>query len=579
MFAEVVPVRRTPFGLDGFDYSFEVSDHYQIGQLVYVPLRGHPTEAVIRTIKTDSAFATRAKTISRPLPIFFVIPPACLELLTWVAERTFSSLPTVLHAWLGNLPKRFAKETTGQTKKASLTASENISKTGSINAYWRTDHEAALIARAKDALSQGQRVLILTPWMSRVRSFQVALPEAQALHGDLNDGAYFTHWSNFLSQKSSCLISTRLGGWLSPAADLVLIDEPENDDHKQDEQAPRYDARRLASWAAKYAGTTVEAYGLTPPLHAGATAPDIACPLLIHPFHPKGRSPIPCIQADTLLAIREHEGPKVIIHPIRGQAARLTCRDCGWQALCERCKAPLSAADERAVCRNCGHVEALPLSCPACGGVDLGKAIPGIEGLKRAWTKHEPETQIDWRDTTNELLEEPIPTHALVVISLPQLFGGLTEDIRRTERRLIAIRRLMNRVAQAQGILLIQSSEQDLASWETWKTGVGVQETYATELATRRLFHYPPTWRRVKCLIDGQEAAVQSWMKRAQERILGQGTLESPSKISFRRVGATERWVVHALFSPDISEAALVELLQPLAKDALIDLDPIAFFK
>jgi primosomal protein N' len=579
MFAEVVPVRRTPFGLDGFDYSFEEKADYRVGQLVYVPLRGHLTEAVIRTIKTDSAFAARAKAISRPVPVSLALPPACLELLTWVAERTFSSLPTVLHAWLGNLPKRFTQEKDEKLTRDSQTASERTSKTGSINAYWRTDHETALITRAKEALSQGQRVLILTPWMSRVRSFQTALPEAYELHGDLTDGAYFTSWSTFLVRESGCLISTRMGSWLAPAADLVLIDEPENDDHKQDEQAPRYDARRLASWSAKYAGTTAEGYGLTPPLHANTLAPDIDCPLLVHPFHPKGRSAIPCIQADTLLTLREHDGPKIIIHPIRGQAARLTCRDCGWQALCKRCQAPLSAEAERAICRNCGHNESLALSCPTCGGVDLGKAIPGIEALKRAWTKSEPETTIDWRDTTNELLEELIPQNALVVISLPHLFGGLTEDIRRTERRLIAIRRLMKRVADSQGTLLIQSSEEDLANWEAWKTGAGVQETYARELATRRLFQYPPTWRRVKCLIDGQESAVQAWVKQAKERLHDQGTVELPSKINFRRAGSSERWVVHALFSPEMSEAALVKLLQPLAKDALIDLDPIAFFK
>lgn len=579
MFAEVIPLRRTPFGLDGFDYSFDDAEPYYTGQLVYILLRGHKTEAVIRNIKSASAFAERAKPLSGPVPVSFSIPPACIELLTWVAERTFSSLPTVLHAWLDTLPKRFS-----DTAKKVAHASPSLkTEPGTAQAYWSTDHEIRLIERARKALTQGKRVLILTPWTNRIASFAGALTETGKtilpLHGDLAHGAYFDHWSRFLSGQAPCLIATRLGAWLTPTADLVLIHEPENDDHKQDEQAPRYDARRLAGWAAKYAGVTVEAYGLTPPLHANTDAPTIDCDLRVHPFHPVGRSAIPSIQTDTLLALREHEGPKVIIHPIRGRAARLTCRDCGWQALCEHCKAPVSAENEQARCRSCGHTQALPLICDACGGADLGKAIPGIEQLQKAWLRAEPEITIDWRDTTNDSLEQPLPHHALVVVTLGHLFGGMIEDVRRTERKLIAARRLLNRVQRVEGTLIVQVLEQDLATWTSWQTTDGVKQTLETELATRRLFHYPPTWRRVKCLIDGTEAQVTQWITRAKQLIKTQGTLEGPFPVEFRRPGSGARSVVHLLFSPDVSEAALVDLLRPLAGEALIDLDPIAFFK
>ncbi len=578
MFAEVVPIRRTPFGLDGFDYAFPDDANYHVGQLVYVPLRGQKTEALIRKIKPTSEFAARVKTIQGPLPVAFRLSPECLELLTWVAERTFSSLPTVLHAWLGDLPKRFPKDPAPSIERV-------IDEKSTVpNAHWQTDHQARLIERAKQAFADGKRVLILTPWTNRIQPLIENLQSATSspilsLHGDLNDGDYFTHWSTFLSGNAPCLIATRLGAWLAPVADVVLLDEPENDDHKQDEQSPRYDARRLASWSAKYAGVQVEAFGLTPPLHSSTAAPDIDCNLQIMVFHPGGRSPIPNVQADTLLLIREHEGPKIIIHPIRGRAARLTCRDCGWQALCRHCQAPVSAEVDHAICRSCGKTQPLPLTCEACGGPDLGKAIPGIEQLKRAWERAEPETAIDWRDTTNELLEQPIPENAIVAVTMGQLFGGLIEDVRRAERRVIALRRLMNRVAEAKGTLVIQSQEQDLAFWEACKTSAGVKQLFEQELESRRLFHYPPTWRRVKCLIDGSEQVALDWLKDAKLRLAGQGTTEGPYKIDFRRAGSSERYVIHLLFSPEMPEAALVELLRPLAENSLIDLDPIAFFK
>jgi primosomal protein N' len=205
--------------------------------------------------------------------------------------------------------------------------------------------------------------------------------------------------------------------------------------------------------------------------------------------------------------------------------------------------------------------------------------MPGIEQLKRAWEKTEADTAVDWRDATIDQLEQPLPTHALVVVTIGQLLGGMIEDVRRVERRLIAIRRLMQRVAEVKGTLLIQSTEPDLPFWEQGKTSEGVKAIFDTELASRRLFHYPPTWRRVKCLIDGPESVVNTWIETAKLRIAGQGTLEGPFPIEFRRAGASERSAVHLLFSPELSEGTLVELLQPLATTALIDLDPIAFFK
>lgn len=571
MFVEIIPLRRTPFGLDVLDY--KLPDHLDArpGQFARITLRGAKTIGLIRAVKADSAFKNKVQTVQEILS--FALPESCIELLTWVGERTFSSLPTVAHAWFGELPKRLpVLEDTKPNLPRTLSG-------GSAEAHWLVDHTKALIERAKEGLHEGKRVLIVTPWANRLTTFQTELADSVLLHGGLNEGDFFRHWSGFLVGSNSCLIGTRLAAWLSPIADLVLIDEPENDDHKQDEQAPRYDARRLASWSAKYAGTRVEAYGLTPPIHSDTPAPTIPCPLIINPYHPAGRSPIPCLQADSLLALREHEGSRVIVHPIRGSAARLTCRDCGWQSVCLHCGAPLSADSNLSRCRQCGKTAELALSCAACGSVDLGKATPGIDALKKAWNKQESDLSVEWRDTTSEALEAPLPDAALVVVTLAQLLGGMSEDIRRTERRMIATRRLMNQVAQANGTLLIQSTESDLPLWEAWKTTDGVRQTLEQERATRRLFNYPPSWRRVKCLFDGSADEAEKIYQSLKKGLFGQGTVEKPFKTSFRRAGSGERYVIHLLCSPELPEATLVTLLQPFAKSLLIDLDPIAFFK
>jgi hypothetical protein len=58
----------------------------------------------------------------------------------------------------------------------------------------------------------------------------------------------------------------RVSAWLSVFADAVIIDEPENDDYKQDELTPRLDARWIVSETAQLAPhlSTIQA-STTPP--------------------------------------------------------------------------------------------------------------------------------------------------------------------------------------------------------------------------------------------------------------------------------------------------------------------------
>ena len=144
---------------------------------------------------------------------------------------------------------------------------------------------------------------------------------------------------------------------------------------------------------------------------------------------------------------------------------------------------------------------------------------------------------------------------------------------------MIATRRLMNQVARVDGTLLLQSTETDLPLWEAWKTMDGVQQTFEQERATRRVFNYPPSWRRVKCLLDGSTVEAEKMYEALRKAFFGQGTVEKPFKITFRRAGSGERHIIHILCSPELPEATLILLLQPFAKSLLIDLDPIAFFK
>jgi primosomal protein N' len=568
-FARVIPVRRTPFGVEVFDYRIPEGLTVHPGDLVRIPFRKQESVGLVEHVLDRSAFGAQARDLlGHYAELRF--PRASLGLLADTATRTFSSKPAVLKAWLRNLPKR--PQTINLVPRQADHPVE-------ITATWMASPEASLLARARQRLTEGKRVLIVAPWLARVRAYASTLG-ATTLTSEENDGDAFRAWQGFVAGASPCLVTTRLGAWLAPFADVVLLDEPENDDHKQDELAPRYDARRLITWTAIHGGTIVEAFGRTPPLHKDDPAPAIDANFQLMFRHPQGRSSVPVIQADALLALEEHPGARVVIHPIRGQSARLVCRDCGWRAVCSECAFGLRPDKDRAACARCGKASPMPESCDNCSGVDLGKSMPGIEKLKDAWTRLHPDLTVDWRDLSNEAMDAPFPKNALVLLTDATLLGGAGEDIRRKERQAVAFRRLAARIQDAQATLFLQVTEEAQLPWHDWLTPEGFQTYRERERAERKLFRYPPTTRLVKAIVSGSEEKAAKWKEAAERLLAGKTTgIRGPFPTSFQRKSRETRWVVHLLFAPTVPEEALIPLFEPLAKHAILDLDPIAFLR
>ncbi|HVM90979.1 MAG TPA: hypothetical protein VMU11_03735 [Verrucomicrobiae bacterium] len=551
MFARVVPALRTPIGVEYFDYSIPEGMEIVIGEIVLVPFRRRSIPALVVDVMASSPYAEKAK------PVFgsyggLRFPPSMVGLLEWTSRWTFSSRPTVLSAWVRRLPKRIPElQRVSWPERAPQP----------VRVSWSAESERLLIEKASEALHDGKRVLIVTPQKATASRYAAALSNARLLLSDLADGAAFRAWSEWQTE-GGALVSTRVGAWLAPCADLVLLDQPEQDDHKQDELTPRYDARKLVIWSAQHAGSLVEAIGITPTLASEDPAPSLNCRLQISVRHPQARSAIPMMQADTLNTIRDHEGPRIIIHPIRGQSARFTCRDCGWQAMCPSCGFPTSAIGGLAVCRRCGWKGDAPIQCGACGGLDLGKSLPGVERLKSAWAKHEPETPVEWRTMAVDDMEKPIPTDALVVVTDANLLAGVVEDIRRDERLMVAIRRLASRSTQ----LLLQTDEILASKAPAWLTSDGVSSFRRAELALRRSFRYPPAVRMAKAITTTDVFACPYETR-------------GPFPVAFRTKNQKPRFVFHILPPPEATLEEIERVLAPLAKSAIIDLDPIAFFR
>ena len=330
MIASVVPAIRAPRHIDAFDYSLP-QDGTEIaeGDLVQIPFRRSSAIGLVRGIHERPSAEIRLKTvIGRYADIRFTHDT--LAILEALALRSFSSPSNVLHAWVGTLPKKPADPAPVQGRmrnerfRSSRLMPDHVQGKGGV------------IETAKELASKGFRTLIVSPWATRADLIASHLG-TEALTSDRAMGKRFGLWSRFVRNETNVLVTTRLGAWLAPEADAIILDEPENDDHRQDELSPRYDARWIAE-AAHYAGRSLFTIGLTPTLRSvlRADVSPVYIPLLegdvrTVDVHRSDWSELPAIQNRTLSIMEEayaDHRPVFVIHPIHGDRARLRCADC-----------------------------------------------------------------------------------------------------------------------------------------------------------------------------------------------------------------------------------------------------------
>jgi len=80
-------------------------------------------------------------------------------------------------------------------------------------------------------------------------------------------------------------------------------------------------------------------------------------------------------------------------------------------------------------------------------------------------------------------------------------------------------------------------------------------------------------------IITGDKSDADTWMKQAQTLLGNTAELRGPFPVSFRTKSMKPRFICHILPPQDMVESKLISTLTPLASSAIIDLDPVAFFR
>jgi len=494
-----------PFGADFFDYKLAHGSLHK-GDLVLVPFRNKLIPALVARLSRTSEYQDR--TISLTPKKIFKFPETLADFCIQASRESFVSPPTMLNAWIRHVPKRLDNyDVHVLSQDAHRPADKPMTETRLlVNRY---TEPRGIIEAARAEQSNG-RVLIITPWKKRVEYLSQRIGCA-GYHALTSDGEVWRKWTSFLEQSHGVLTVTRVGAWLACLADVVILDEPENDDHKQDELTPRYDARRLIELAQEInPALRVIKIGTTPQLITVADelkdVPRIDIQPVIAPFAPGHWSDVEAMTATALNGISdavEEKRAVRILHPVYGTRGRIRCADCGWVMECPSCGTGMNNDKIRAICRHCGTKSDLPADCPKCGGVNLSKAMIGCEELQKRINLIFPLADIKVLDL-HEWLHQSLMPRSLVLLSNLSLIGGYSEDIRKRERLIIAFRRLAAQTALAQCDLIIQGHETLVYECRDWLEPDGLKRAWAKELEERSVFKYPPAVKMVKLLAPGK---------------------------------------------------------------------------
>lgn len=87
----------------------------------------------------------------------------------------------------------------------------------------------------------------------------------------------------------------------------------------------------------------------------------------------------------------------------RGSARVVSCRNCGWHALCQNCELPLTLHEDRFIllCHTCGFQIKPTSQCPDCNNTDIIYSSPGTKGIEKELKKLLPQATIARFDSDN----------------------------------------------------------------------------------------------------------------------------------------------------------------------------------
>ena len=439
----------------------------------------------------------------------------------------------------------------------------------------------------KKAIDEGKQVLYLLPEIAltvqMTRRLQNVFGSRLGIyHSKYSDAERVEIWKKQLSSEPYDVILgarsavflpfTRLG--------LVIVDEEHETSFKQQDPAPRYQARSTAIMLARmYEGAKVLLGTATPSMesyHNACTGKygyvqlttrykDVAMPEirvvdtkdLYHRKMMRG-----AFSPDLLEAMRTALSNKkqvLLFQNRRGFAPMVECKVCGWVPKCKNCDVSLTyhRSMNLLTCHYCGYTYPVPKQCPNCESTELLGRGYGTEKIEDRVRELFPEARIARMDldTTRSagaygrIIDDFSCGRTDILIGTQMItkgldFSGVTvvgilnadtmlnyPDFRAYEQAFQMLSQVSGRAGRRdeRGLVILQTKSADLPVIQQVVTGDF--QTFAHDLLEERsMFRYPPFYHLVyvylrhrnEQLVDSAAIEMASRLRQAfADRVLG----------------------------------------------------------
>lgn len=246
-----------------------------------------------------------------------------------------------------------------------------------------------------DVMKRGRQVLFLVPEIALTtqltrRLQRVFGDKVVIYHSKFTDNERVDIWRKVLGSREPMVVIGARSALFLPFADLglVIVDEEHETSYKQQDPAPRYNGRDVATVLAYKHGAKTLLGSATPAVdtyykaltgryglvtlserYSGVALPKIQL-VDTTAARRSGRMTGP-LATETISYVRDslNEGGQAILFlNRRGYAPVATCKMCAWTPKCEHCDVTLTYHKfiDRLVCHYCGSVYPLPTICPQC---------------------------------------------------------------------------------------------------------------------------------------------------------------------------------------------------------------------
>lgn len=281
----------------------------------------------------------------------------------------------------------------------------------------KTEIYLQLIAKV---LEEGKEAIVLVPEISltpqMVDRFKGRFGDQVAvMHSRLSHGERYDEWRKIRNGKCNVVVGAR-SAIFAPFSNLglIIIDE-EHEKSYQQEESPRYHAREVASWRAKYSGATLLLGSATPSMEsyvrakkgeikyvpllervAGRPLPKTEIVDMRQELQNGNRSMFSRRLRESLEERLQKGEQSILFLNRRGYASFVLCRDCGERLQCPHCEVSLTYHQTNRTCRchYCGYTIPIPKRCPDCDSEQIRQFGTGTQRVEEELAKRFPGIRI-----------------------------------------------------------------------------------------------------------------------------------------------------------------------------------------